>query len=222
MDKIRIVLADDQKIFIESLKTYLEEISKDLKVVALATNGREVVEIVEKERPDIVLMDIRMPILDGVQATREIHSKFPEIKILILTAFDDDEDVHAALRYGVVGYLLKEDIDSTELLDAIKAVSSGSVLFSPQIALKLIRTSGLAVHSENIKEELPLWFYSLSKNEKRILKFIIEGLDNREISEKMFLVEQTVKNYISIIYSKIGTRNRSQTIKAAMNIRNYL
>ena len=134
MNKIRIALADDQKIFIESLKMYLEEISDQLEVIALATNGREIIEIAKQEHPDIILMDIRMPVLDGVKATCEIHNNYPDIKILILTTFDDDEDVHAAMEHGAAGYLLKEDIDSTVLLNAIKAVSSGSILFSPHIA----------------------------------------------------------------------------------------
>jgi DNA-binding NarL/FixJ family response regulator len=223
MNKIRIALADDQKIFTESLKIYLEEISNQLEVIAMAAEGREIVEIAEHGHPDLILMDVRMPILDGVRATKEIHDKHPDIKILILTTFDDDENVHAAMKYGAAGYLLKEDIDSSVLLNAIKAVSSGSILLSPHIARKLVRKD---VHNggqeKNNKEKIPPWFYSLSKKEKRILKLIAKGLDNREISEEMFLVEQTVKNYISIIYSKLGTRNRGQTIQKAMGVLDYL
>jgi DNA-binding NarL/FixJ family response regulator len=223
MNKIRIALADDQKIFIESLKIYLEEISDQLEVIDMAVNGREIVEIAEHKRPDLILMDVRMPVLDGVQATKEIHDKHPDIKILILTTFDDDENVHAAMKYGAAGYLLKEDIDSSVLLNAIKAVSSGSILLSPHIARKLVSKN---VHNDeqekNTKERIPPWFYSLSKKEKRILKLIAKGLDNREISEEMFLVEQTVKNYISIIYSKLGTRNRGQTIQKAIGVLDYL
>ncbi len=225
MNRIKIVLADDQKVFIESLKTYLEESSRELQVIGLAANGQEAIEAVEQEQPDIVLMDVRMPIVDGVEATKVIHKKFPDVKILMLTTFDDEEYLHMALKYGAAGYLLKEDIDATELLDAIKATSSGSVLFSPHIASKLIK-SEVKPDKNNLSSEklstLPSWFYTLSKKERKIVKLILEGYDNKEISERMFLVEQTVKNYISIIYSKLGTHDRVQTIKKALEIQEFL
>jgi DNA-binding NarL/FixJ family response regulator len=225
MRKIRILLVDDQKIFIESLKTYLEESSREFQIVGLAADGRQALEIVERELPDIILMDVRMPIIDGVEATKEIHNKHPEVKILMLTTFDDNEYLHTALEYGAAGYLLKEDIDAYELLDAIKAALSGSVLFSPKIATKLLRPElrqggGEAASTE--QRDLPDWFFTLSKKERKILHLILEGYDNRDISEQMYLVEQTIKNYISIIYSKLGTHDRMQTIRKARDIKDYL
>jgi DNA-binding NarL/FixJ family response regulator len=225
MKKIRILLADDQKVFVESLKTYLEESSQELKVIGLAANGQEVIEAVERDRPDIVLMDVRMPVVDGVEATKVIHKKYPEVKIVMLTTFDDEEYLHTALNHGASGYLLKEDIDATELFDAIKATSSGSVLFSPHIASKLINPEikpDKNDRSSDKQSALPNWYHNLSKKERKIVKLILEGYDNKEISERMFLVEQTVKNYVSIIYSKLGTHDRVQTIKKALEIQDYL
>ena len=225
--RIRILLVDDQRVFVDSLKMYLEEISDELDVIGIACNGARAVELVDIHKPDIILMDVRMPVLDGVEAIRSIHSKYPNAKVLMLTTFDDDSYVYNALQHGAVGYLLKEDIDGDELLNAIRAAASGSVLFSPQIASKLMgSTDGSADEGGDVqtdqRNELPNWYFTLSKKERKILTLILEGLENCEISEEIHLVEQTVKNYISIIYSKLGTHNRAQTIRVARDFRRYL
>ena len=224
MKKLRIVLADDQRIFAETLKKYIEIASHELEVVDIASNGREVLEIIEKVLPDLVLMDVRMPTMDGVEAVSEIQKRFPNIKAIMLSTFDDYEYVQKAISYGAVGYLLKEDIEAEELLDVIKAAFRGAVVFSPNILPKLMTASqdGSETVGRDAFSKLPMWFYTLSKKEKKILYMILEGYENREISETMFLGEQTVKNYISIVYSKIGTHNRAQTIKLASPFKKYL
>jgi DNA-binding NarL/FixJ family response regulator len=219
MKKVKVLLADDQTVFIESLKMYIEKVSDQVEVVGLASNGQEALRFLETDKPDLILMDIRMPEIDGVDATREIHCRFPDIKILILTTFDDDEYVQNAIEHGAAGYLLKEDIDVYELIGDIKAVIRGSMLFSPQIATKLVKRRA---ESSPAEEKLPLWYYTLSKKEKKILGLMFQGCDNREISEKLFLGEQTIKNYISIIYSKLGTRNRIETVKKALEVERFL
>jgi DNA-binding NarL/FixJ family response regulator len=225
-DKTSVLLVDDQKVFAESLKTYLEEISEELQVIGIASNGSDAIELVEKSRPNVVLMDVRMPNMNGVEAIKVIRANYPETKVLMLTTFDNDDYIHAALQNGAAGYLLKEDIDGDELLDAIRAAVSGSVLFSPQIAVKLVGTTGrsdpVQHQHRSQSDDLPYWFFALSKKERKILKLILEGFENSEISDQMHLVEQTVKNYISIIYSKLGTHNRSQTIKVAHSFYKYL
>lgn len=214
MNKIRVVLVDDHKIFSESLKILLEAEAEDIEIVGIAYDGREAVECAEKEKPDIILMDVRMPNMNGVEATRKIIKIIPEIKIVVLTTFDDDEYVYDALRYGAVGYLLKE-IPTIELITALRAVKEGVVMISPSILKKLIRQSTLknidrSIYEENIDMEL---VKTLTNREKEILKLMITGFGNNKIANNLFLSEQTVKNYVSVIYSKLGIKDRLQLIR---------
>jgi DNA-binding NarL/FixJ family response regulator len=214
MNKIRVILVDDHKIFSESLKILLEAEAEDIEIVGIAYDGREAVECAEKEKPDIILMDVRMPNMNGVEATRKIMKIIPEIKIVVLTTFDDDEYVYDALRYGAVGYLLKE-IPTIELITALRAVKEGVVMISPAILKKLIRQSTLknidrSVYEENIDTEL---VKTLTNREKEILKLMITGFGNNKIANNLFLSEQTVKNYVSVIYSKLGIKDRLQLIR---------
>ncbi len=234
MDKIKVVLADDQILFVQSLKTVLEMRAKDIKVVGIAGNGNEAIQRVEDERPDIVLMDVRMPELDGVEATKMIHKRFPETQIMMLTTFDDDEYVYEALLHGAVGYLLK-NIPPNELITSIRAIKEGNVLISPAVAQKLVKngyfmvnkamekrrdgksaavgpsSAGSFVKGAGYRE--PSWLKDLSNREKEVLKLIVDGKDNKEIAEKLYLGEQTVKNYVSFIYSKTGAHDRVHLIK---------
>jgi DNA-binding NarL/FixJ family response regulator len=214
MNKIRVILVDDHKIFSESLKILLEAEAEDIEIVGIAYDGREAVECAEKEKPDIILMDVRMPNMNGVEATRKIVKIIPEIKIVVLTTFDDDEYVYDALRYGAVGYLLKE-IPTIELITALRAVKEGVVMISPAILKKLIRQSTLknidrSIYEENIDMEL---VKTLTNREKEILKLMITGFGNNKIADHLFLSEQTVKNYVSVIYSKLGIKDRLQLIR---------
>ena len=212
MDKIKIVLVDDQTLFVESLRTVLETRADDLQVVGVAGDGRRAVEVVAQTNPDIVLMDVRMPGVNGVESTRLIKEQYPQTRVLMLTTFDDDQYVIEALRLGAVGYLLK-NMPPSELISAIRAVYEGGVLISPQVANKLL---GLITNSQMRSEEaqshnsIAALVNQLSGREKEILQLMAEGLDNKEIARKLFIAEQTVKNYVSVIYSKLGVRDRTQ------------
>lgn len=220
MNTIHILLADDQLLFVESLKNVLETRAKDIKVVGIAHNGEEAVEMAGTLSPHIVLMDVRMPIMDGVKATGLIRQKFPAVQVVMLTTFDDDEYVREALTRGAVGYLLK-DIPPSEVIASIRAVKEGSVLISSSIATKIVQILSSPQGEQREKQgadHLPEGFQHLSRREREVLSLISKGMNNREIADKIFLAEQTVKNLVSIIYSKIGTRNRYATMKLGMKM----
>lgn len=219
MNKIRILIVDDQILFAESLKTVIETRADSIEVVNIASNGKEAVKMAGIYRPELILMDIRMPELNGVQATKIIQEQYPDIKILILTTFDDDEYIHDALNFGATGYLLK-NTPPKELISSIYAASNGLVLISPSIAKNL--TNGMGHNMELLKKnqvtkKTPDWIHKLSKREKQVLKLLAEGLDNRDIADRLYIAVQTVKNHVSLIYSKIGTHNRQSAIKLAAN-----
>jgi len=215
---IKIVLADDQILFVESLRSVLETRAKDIKVVGIAHNGRETIEYVEKNRPDIVLMDVRMPEIDGVEATRIIHSNYPQTQVIMLTTFDDDEYVYEALRYGAAGYLLK-DISPKELITAIHVIKEGIFIIAPTVAQRIVQSLKLTketlVQSMESTNTAP-WLKNLNRREIEILKLIAKGYDNKKIAEQLFLAEQTVKNYVSSIYSKLGAHDRMEAMKMAI------
>jgi DNA-binding NarL/FixJ family response regulator len=215
MDKVSLVLADDQKLFVESLRNVLETRGENLTVVGVASNGREALDLVRRHKPDIVLMDVRMPVMDGVEATAVIHRDCPGTQVIMLTTYDDDEFVHKALANGAVGYLLKETHPSN-LIAAILAVKEGSVLISPCVVEKLVRDAAkyrgnLESLSEEERRVLKL-MEGLSRREKEVLQLLAEGNGNRAIAAKMFLSAQTVRNHISVIYSKIGVHDRIEIL----------
>ncbi len=216
MEKIHLILVDDQVLFVESLRRVLESIAKDFKVDAVAYDGEQAVEQVRSFRPQVVLMDVRMPGLDGVEATRRIVAELPETQVIVLTTFDDDEYVHRALKHGAVGYLLK-DIPPQELVSAVRAVKSGACLISPSIAARLLQQASdhrrPSVSEDGQAERVPDWLKILSRREKEILYYIAHGMSNREISRTLYLAEQTVKNHVSIVYSKIGESDRFRVIE---------
>ncbi len=218
---IRVLIADDQKLFVESLSTSLRNYAKDIEVVGLAANGEEAVAKARELRPDVLLMDVHMPVLDGVKATGRIVQELPGIKILMLSTYDEDDYVRKALTLGAVGYLLK-DISPTELIASIRALKSGVVQISPQIVNKLMRsildeTPG-ASPSARIAEEFE-WFESLTGREREIFTHIATGCDNAQIAERLRLAEHTVRNHVSAIYSKLGVEDRFQIIQLANRIR---
>ena len=204
MNKIKVLIADDQMLFAESLKLVLEQRSENIEKIEIVNNGEDAVKITGTFRPDIILMDIHMPVMNGVEASKIIKEKYPETKIIILTMDTADKYISDVLANDAEGYMLK-DIPTNELIMAIKAVHEGSVLISPVIAKKLV----LQINSkkENSSEN-PRWINELSKREREVLSLISEGYDNIEIAEKLFIAEQTVKNYVSVIYTKLGTHNR--------------
>jgi DNA-binding NarL/FixJ family response regulator len=219
MDHIRVLIADDQSLFLESLSTFLHNYAEDIEVVGLAKNGAEALEKASELRPDIVLMDVHMPVMDGVEATRRLVESLPGVKILILSTYDEDEYVRKALGFGASGYLLK-DISPTELIASIRALKSGAVQISPQIVAKLMQ-SLLAEEPSKVRkiaEELE-WFESLTRREREIFTLISTGYDNAQISASLHIAEHTVRNHVSMIYSKLGVQDRFEIIQLANKIR---
>lgn len=212
---IRVLLVDDQILFVETLKTVIEMRAEDIRVVGLAFNGREAVEKAEALLPDIILMDVRMPEMDGVQAAVRIHEKLPDIRIMMLTTFDDDAYVHDALAGGAVGYLLK-NMPSENLLYSIRAVNNGILQISPAVAAQLVRRSGAPEEKPPVPEEPTAYNIDLlSRREREVLYLMSRGYDNTAIAARLFLADQTVKNHISRIYHKLNIHDRMSAMKAA-------
>lgn len=217
MGKIKVLLCDDQVLFIESLRIVLETRAEDISVVGVAADGSAAIELAETTRPDVVLMDVRMPGMNGVESTKTLKERHPEMRVLMLTTFDDDEYVIEALRLGAAGYLLK-DVPPTELIAAVRAVYAGGVLISPRVASRLVDKLVQSPVEEALgvdpRPEAP-WLSRLSEREKEILSLLAKGCENREIARRLYIAEQTVKNYVSDIYCKIGVRDRVQAARLA-------
>lgn len=216
MEKIKVLLVDDQTLFIESLKTVLETYVEDIEVVGMANDGKAALDMIPVKKPEVVLMDVRMPGMDGVESTRLIKEQYPETRVLILTTFDDDEYVFEALRYGAEGYLLK-DMPTVELISAIRAIYKGGIPISPKVASKLVNYLINPLKNEETPPNIQNnWINTLNDKEKAILTMIAKGFDNKVIAKRLFIGEQTVKNYVSIIYSKMGVRDRVQAARMAI------
>ncbi len=220
MDPIRILIVDDQKLFASSLKIVLDNYaSRGLSVVAIAHDGRECLDVLESVSPHIILMDVRMPVLDGVETTKIVHQKYPRIKVMMLTTFDDDTYVHHALANGATGYVLK-NIEPDELVSCIEAVCNGTLLVSASVGYRFFTShlnelDGNPEHPQQSRkvEYLRSRFPDLKRREAEVLCLILQGMDNHEISQRMFIAEQTVKNYTSMIYAKIGADDRLHAIR---------
>jgi DNA-binding NarL/FixJ family response regulator len=209
-DTIRILLVDDQRVFLEGLKFVLESRASDIEVVGIGLNGKEAISLVERHRPDIILMDVRMPEMNGVEATQIIHTRFPDVKILMFTTFDDDEYVESALSYGAIGYLLKNR-PPIELITAIRGVKNGILQIDPSVAQVLLRhDSSTREHDDT---EIIALIDTLTVREKEVLNLIAQALDNKQIADHLFVAEQTARNYIHSIYSKLGISNRIEIIR---------
>jgi DNA-binding NarL/FixJ family response regulator len=205
---IRVMIAEDQELIRQSLEIILGS-KPDIELVGMAENGKEAVELAKTLVPDIILMDIRMPEIDGVKCIKLIKERHPQIRIIVLTTFDDDEYVYNALKNGASGYLLK-GISSKELVDSIRTVSQGGALINPNIAVKVVELfSKMANADFKIKiDEASI--KSLSKNELKIIQLIGRGMSNKEITEKLNFSEGTIRNYISGVLSKLNLRDRTQ------------
>jgi len=223
MRKISVLLADDQTLFAENLKTVIENRSDDIYVAGVVSDGVEAIKKAKELKPDIILMDVKMPHLDGVLAAKVIMQDRPLTKIIMLTTFDDDAYVLDALKYGALGYILK-DITMSELITIIISVSQGSVVISPSVAGNLIKNINRNTEKKDTSTPpaLPDWFFKLNQREKQILKFLAKGCNNYDIASRLLIREQTVKNYISAIYDKIGIHDRFMVLKEAEAIMPWL
>ncbi|QYX29947.1 response regulator [Sphaerospermopsis torques-reginae] len=215
---ITVLLVDDQGLIRQGLKALLE-LEPDLEIVGEAENGEIAINLVEKLQPNVVLMDIRMPIMDGVAATKEIQKRFPTTKVLVLTTFDDDQYVKAALQNGAMGYLLK-DTPSEELAVAIRAVDKGYSQLGPGIVKKLL--TQFPSTETNTTPSIPTSLTELTPREKEVLRLIATGASNREIAQKLFISEGTVKNHVTNILSRLNLRDRTQAAILANTFLSFL
>jgi DNA-binding NarL/FixJ family response regulator len=209
---IRILLVDDQRLMREGLRTLLE-LESDFEIVGEAGDGQAALEAFEQLRPEVVLMDIRMPVLNGVEATRRLVEKHPTARVIILTTFDDDANVFEGLRAGALGYLLK-DVSGVELADAVRTVAGSGALIEPSVARRVFAEfARLAPNAKPAQLDEPL-----SERELDVLRLVAEGLSNKEIGQKLSLAEGTVKNYVTNVLGKIGARDRTQAALRAREL----
>lgn len=205
---IKVLIADDQELIRESLKIILSAYS-NIEVVDVVGDGTEVLESVPNSKPDLVLMDIRMPRMDGVLCTKILKESYPQIKIIILTTFDDNDFIFSALKYGASGYLLK-GTSMENLHDAIVTVNEGRAMLNPEIATKVFKLFSQMAQSNYAIQVDEQSTKTIGQMEWRIIQQIGFGLSNKEIAGKLYLSEGTIRNYLSIILSKLNLRDRTQ------------
>lgn len=214
-EAIRVLLVDDQALFREGLRTLLG-MQPGLKVVGEAANGEEALRLAAKLRPQVVLMDLRMPVLDGVTATRRLREEQPDCRVIVLTTFDDDEYVFEGLRAGAVGYLLK-DVPSEKLVEAIRAAARGESFLQPSVAAKVIAEFARLAEQARTKP-VPKLVEPLSERELEVLRLVARGASNKEIAAALFITEGTVKNHLTSILGKLGARDRTQALLKAQEL----
>ena len=206
-EKIKVMLVDDEQLIRSGLKIMLETYP-DIEVIHQAGNGREAFECCKKEVPDVVLMDIRMPVSTGIEGTKLIKEAYPEVKIVMVTTFQDTEYIVEAMQYGASGYLLK-DSSYEAIYDGIKVALSGKVVMDATVSEKLVMQPKAP---ENIEKKADISSLGLTEREIELIRLVSQGLNNKEISESLFLSEGTVKNNISTILSKLELRDRTQLV----------
>lgn len=205
---IKILIADDQELIRQSLQIVLG-MEHDIEVLDAVENGREVIRSVRKQKPDVILMDIRMPEMDGVVCTQIIKENYPEIKIIILTTFDDDEYVFNALKYGASGYLLK-GTSTKELAEAVRKVYQGTAMINGDIASKVVKLFSKMAQTNMTIQVDEQQTGSLKPTEKQIVALVGRGMSNKEIAGKLNLSEGTVRNSLSTVLNKLSLRDRTQ------------
>ena len=205
-EKIKVMLVDDEQLIRSGLKIMLETYP-DIEVIHQAGNGREAFECCKKEVPDVVLMDIRMPVSTGIEGTKLIKEAYPEVKIVMVTTFQDTEYIVEAMQYGASGYLLK-DSSYEAIYDGIKVALSGKVVMDATVSEKLV----MQPKAPTTIEKTDISSFSLTERESELIRLVSQGLNNKEISEALFLSEGTVKNNISTILSKLALRDRTQLV----------
>ena len=208
---IKVLIADDHVFYREGVRAFLEN-ALDIQVVGEAGNGDEAIANADELQPDVILMDLKMPGTNGIESTRHIHETYPKIGVLVLTMFDDDDSVFAAMRAGARGYLLK-DADKDDVVRAIVAVERGEAIFSPAIAQRMIQY--FSTPSASSKKSQSSEFAELTERELEILDLIAQGHNNLVIANKLSLSIKTVQNYVSTILTKLQVADRSQAIVRA-------
>ena len=203
--RIRLLICDDQAIVCEGLRAMLAPVPQ-IEVIGVAGNGMEAIDLTQRFQPDLVLMDLKMPKMNGIQATKSIHERFPEVRVLVLTTYDADEWVINAIRNGAAGYLLK-DTPQEELVKAILNTMKGWNPIDPQVAGKILDHVS---HQPSLAYADQKLISQLSEREREVLRLLAGGLGNSEIAKTLFLSEGTVKNYVSMIFSKLGVGDRTQ------------
>jgi DNA-binding NarL/FixJ family response regulator len=206
-----VLIADDHALFRDGLRTLLHSIP-EAEYVGEATDGVQAVELADAHQPDVVVMDVRMPGLDGIEATRRILQDCPTTRVLVVTMLDDDGSVFAAMRAGARGYVLK-GADHTEVIRAVRAVAGGEAIFSPAIAGRM------AEYFTSLRAPVPDLFPGLTSREQEILELLTEGLKNAEIAQRLFLSTKTVRNNVSNIMTKLQVADRTQAVVRALEMR---
>lgn len=207
---IKILVADDQLLFREGLTTLLS-VNSEFSVVAEAGDGEQALRLAVQTQPDVVLMDLRMPVMDGVTTTQRLRYMLPECKVIVLTTFDEDKDIYEALRAGAVGYLLK-DVTSEKLYEAIKAASKGEYFLHPTITARLVAEYSRIPHGDDQRIRI---INPLSRRELEIMMLVAEGKSNKEIADYLVIAEGTVKNHLSNILSKLDVKDRLNAVVKA-------
>ena len=212
---IRVLIADDQALFRRGLYVVLGT-EDGIEVVAEAENGEEAVDKARELAPDVVLMDVRMPRVNGIEAARQIRAEVPTTKILMLTVSDEEDDLYEAIKAGANGYLLKE-ISVEEVAEAIRAVTQGQSLISPSMASKLLNEFNALVKKAEEKQQFPA--PALTTREVEVLRLVAKGMSNREIAEELYISENTVKNHVRNILEKLHLHNRMEAVIYAVRER---
>jgi RNA polymerase sigma factor (sigma-70 family) len=220
---IRILLVDDQKIIRQGLKSLLES-QADFQIVGEAENGKMAISLIQQlydtpEQPDLILMDVRMPVMDGVAAIKKLSAQFSSIPVLVLSTFDDDEYITQAMQFGAKGYLLK-DTAIEDIANAIKTAIKGYTQLGPGLFQKFLVTS--SQHHHPLSQELSNTLQTLSPREKEVLSLIAQGASNKEIAQKLYISERTVKAHVTSILSQLNLRDRTQAAILATQYRALL
>lgn len=210
MTAIRLLLVDDQALFREGLRAVISR-ERSIEVIGEAENGQRALEQCDLLKPDVVLMDLKMPVLDGVSATRRITLQHPRIKVVVLTTFDDDERIFEGLRAGAVGYLLK-DASAARLVEAIGAASRGESFLQPSIASKVI------AELSRLRDRPPPAESIVTSREHEVLRLLGKGASNKEIAAALFVTEGTVKNHLTSIFEKLGVTSRTEAVVRARDL----
>lgn len=212
---VRVLVVDDQTLFREALTTLLDA-RQEVEVVGGASDGAEALQLVAALQPDVVLMDLRMPVLDGVATTRRLRVEHPGVRVLVLTTFDGDDEVFPALRAGAVGYLLK-DATAARLVEGVEAAARGESVLQPSVAAKVLAMMSRLPDEPDPARPQPL-VDPLSPRELEVLRELAEGLSNREIASRLYLSEGTVKNHVTNVLAKLGVRDRTQAALRARGL----